>query len=574
MIGAPIGVRLYRATGAALQAMSPPRSLWAASAAVWVRHKDLLSNSASLFAATGVTSGLGFAFWAFAARKFSQQAVGYGSAAVSAMTLLGTIGVFGLGTVLIGELPRRNPRAGLVSAALLASGIGSVLLGLGFAAVAPLASKRFGDIVGEPDKAVIFAVGVSLTAVAAVFDQATIGLLRGGVQLSRNFIFTLVKMLALPVAAIMIHDQFGVGISASWVIGIAASLAGSAIWLRVHGSPILPRPDWHVLRALGKTAAAHNWLNLAIAVPATLIPVLVTVVVSPSANAAFYIAWMLTGFLYAVPLSLSTVLFAVAAAEPQLISRKLRFALKLSLLIGLPGMLTLCFGAHFALSLFGSGYARAATFPLWLISLSYIPGLPKTFYIAVCRAAGRVSQAAVVLTTFAVVEIIAAGVGGSIGGLKGLSVAVFAVIFIEGLATTPAVLGAANGHVRHRHLGTQTPSTSSNPRIGAHSERRQPGHVRSYPQAQERPITCTETLCVCGAALDCPAQAFSSKEDHQARCTAATIPFPAIRVTCTETLCVCGAALDCPAQAFSSKEDHQARCTAATIPFPAIRAEP
>ena len=528
MIGAPMGVRLYRATGAALQAM-PPRSLWAASAAVWVRHKDLLSNSASLFAATGVTSGLGFAFWAFAARKFSQQAVGYGSAAVSAMTLLGTIGVFGLGTVLIGELPRRNPRAGLVSAALLASGIGSVLLGLGFAAVAPLASKRFGDIVGEPDKALIFAVGVSLTAIAAVFDQATIGLFRGGIQLSRNFIFTLTKMLALPVAAIMIHDQFGVGISASWVIGIAASLAASAIWLRIHGSPILPRPDWRVLRGLGKTAAAHNWLNLAIAVPVALIPVLVTVVVSPSANAAFYVAWMLTGFLYAIPLSLSTVLFAVAAAEPQLIARKLRFALKLSLLIGLPGMLTLCLGAHFVLSLFGRGYAREATFPLCLISLSYVPGLPKTFYIAVCRAAGRVSQAAVVLTTFAVVEIISAAVGGSIGGLKGLSVAIFAVLFIEGLVTTPAVLGTVTGHARHGLLGTQTPTASSNPGIGAHFERRQPGHIRSYPQAQERPITCTETLCVCGAALDCPAQALSSKEDYQACCTAATIPFSAIR---------------------------------------------
>ena len=43
------------------------------------------------------------------------------------------------------------------------------------------------------------------------------------------------------------------------------------------------------------------WLNIAITVPWSLIPVLVTVVVSPSANAAFYIAWMLTSFLYILP---------------------------------------------------------------------------------------------------------------------------------------------------------------------------------------------------------------------------------------------------------------------------------
>ena len=91
----------------------------------WRRHQDLLSNASTLAATTGVTSVLGFAYWATAARLFSQQAVGYGAAAISAMTLLGTIGMLGMGTLLIGELPRRSARAGLVSAALLTCGLGS-----------------------------------------------------------------------------------------------------------------------------------------------------------------------------------------------------------------------------------------------------------------------------------------------------------------------------------------------------------------------------------------------------------------------------------------------------------------
>jgi O-antigen/teichoic acid export membrane protein len=430
------------------------RSLSIVTASVWRRHRDLLSNAGSLLGTTAVTSGLGFAFWTFAARELSQQAVGYGSAAVSAMTLLGTIGVFGLGTVLIGELPRRNPRAGLVSAALLVCGIGSLLLALGFVVIAPLVSKRFGNIVGEPVEVVAFVSGVVLTAVTVVFDQATIGLLRGGVQLSRNLLFSIVKILALPLAAIALHNQFGLGISLSWVAGIAVSLAGSGIWLCIGGSPILPRPDWAVLRALGKTALAHNWLNMAIAVPYSLIPVLVTVVISPSANAAFYIAWMLISFLYAVPTSLSTVLFAVASAEPHMIAGKLRFALKLSFLMGIPGMFALCFGARFALSLFGIDYVRDALFPLQLLSLTYVPFLPKSYYIAVCRATGKVSRAAVVLTTFAATEITVAGVGGSVAGLKGLSIAIFAVTLVEGLVTTPAVFRTVSGHGRHRRVKT------------------------------------------------------------------------------------------------------------------------
>ena len=69
------------------------------------RNRDLLRNAGSLAGTTGLTSVFGVVFWIIAAREFSQQAVGYGSTAISAMTLLGTVGMFGLGTMLIGELP-------------------------------------------------------------------------------------------------------------------------------------------------------------------------------------------------------------------------------------------------------------------------------------------------------------------------------------------------------------------------------------------------------------------------------------------------------------------------------------
>ena len=382
------------------------------------QHGDVLKNASSLLATTGVTSAMGFAYWAIAARMFSQRAVGYGSATISAVTLLATIGMFGLGTLLIGELPRRTRRGGLVAAALIASGLGSLVLGLGFAVIAPMLSSRFADITGTPLRALLVAVSVVLMAVGLVFDQATIGVLRGGVQLFRNFVFSLIKLLLLPVTAFVMHNQFGAGIVVSWAVGMIFSLAAAAIQLRRGGAAVLYRPDWGVLRALGRTTFAHNWLNLAIAVPYSLIPVLVTVIVSPSANAAFYAAWMLSSFVYIIPQHLSTVLFAVASADPQVIARKLRFTLRISLLVGLPASVVLGLGAHLALSLFGAGYARVATFPLVLLALGYLPSIPKVHYVAVCRAIGRVNRAALVLTTFAVIEVAAAALGaGSTGSL-------------------------------------------------------------------------------------------------------------------------------------------------------------
>jgi O-antigen/teichoic acid export membrane protein len=423
----------------------PWRSPWTPVMSAWQRHKDLLSNAGSLVSTACVTSALGFAYWAIAARLFDQQAVGYGAAAVSAMTLLGTIGMCGLGTVLIGELARCGARAGLVCAALITSGLVSLVLGLGFAIVAPYFSNRFEAISGTPYRIVSFAVGVALTGATLVFDQATIGLLRGGLQLLRNLAFSAAKLATLLAAAVFLHDELGVGIIVSWTVGLAASLLPVAIRLRLAGVPVLYRPDWTVLRGLGKIAVAHNWLNLAIALPLSAVPVLVTLVVSPSANAAFYPAWMLTNLLYIVPAASSTVLFAVAAAAPEVIAEKLRFVVKLSLLFGLPCMVVLGLGAHFALSLFGASYARTATWPMQLLVLGYLPNLPKIYYIAVCRAAGKITRAAVVLTTFAAIELIAEAIGGVSDGLTGLAIALLIVSVIEGLVTAPAVIRAAVG---------------------------------------------------------------------------------------------------------------------------------
>jgi O-antigen/teichoic acid export membrane protein len=417
----------------------------------WRSNRDLVDNAGSLLATTGLTSLLGFVFWSIATRTFSQQAVGYGSAAVSAFTLIGTIGMFGLGTLLIGELPRRNvTRAGLVSAALLACAAGSLLLGIGFVVVAPHVSSHFAVVMGTPGRAALFVAGSVVTGVTMVFDQATIGLLRGGLQLGRNLAFAVAKLLVLPAVAIFLHDAFGFGVTAAWVAGMALSLGATAVWLRFKGTRILPLPQWGILRELGWTAMAHNWLNISLAVPFTLMPVLVTVLVSPAANGAFFIAEMLAAFLYVVPAHLATVLFAVVAGDPQVIARKLRVALRLSFLLGLPGMIILGAGAHFLLSLFGPGYASKATVVLMLLAIGYPLSVPKALYIAVCRASGRITRAAVVLTTFAVVELGVAAVGALSGGLTAMSFALLACRFIEALLLTPTVLRSAMGHGRHR----------------------------------------------------------------------------------------------------------------------------
>src|SRR5579871_1121037 len=87
--------------------------------AMWARNRDLLRNAGSLAATTGLTSLFGFVFTIAATHLFSSSAVGWGNTAINEMQLFGTIGMFGLGTMLIGELPKKErDRGGLFSASV------------------------------------------------------------------------------------------------------------------------------------------------------------------------------------------------------------------------------------------------------------------------------------------------------------------------------------------------------------------------------------------------------------------------------------------------------------------------
>lgn len=458
-----------------------PRAALGGAPPVWRRHKEVLGNAGTLIATAGFSALLGFAFWTVAARLFSQAAIGYAAATTSAMTLLGTIGMFGLGTFLIAELPKRAARAGLVAAAVLAAGLGSSLLGILFVLVARHLSASLGNSSGTPAAALILISGVVLTAATFVFDQASIALLRGGLQLSRNLILASAKLLVLPVTAYFLHDQFGDGIALAWVAGTAISVVLVAVWLRSKGTAVFAQPDWGVLRGMRRTVLAYNWLGLALATPMLLTPILITVVVSPAANGAFYVAWVMVTMLFLIPTHLSTVLFAVASGNPQVLAAKLRFTLAVSLLVGLLGMAFLGLGAHLVLSIFGPAYAREAALPLSLLVIAYIPTIPRTHYVAVSRATGKISQAATAMTLAAIMEMAAVVLGAKWDGLVGLSVALLGAKCLTGAVLTPAVIRAALTRGRHRRVrptpsppqGIRAADVDVSPRcLGEESQRR------------------------------------------------------------------------------------------------------
>ncbi|MFG1989863.1 lipopolysaccharide biosynthesis protein [Actinoplanes sp. NPDC048988] len=404
-------------------------------------HVDLFLNAGSLIATTAITSLLGFVFWWVAARAASPEAVGQASAAVSALTLIGTIGMFGMGTMLISELSQlRGPKWELISTCLLVAGAAATVGGIAYVAVAQLWIPGLKEALGGQAGTVLLVVGIAVNAITLVLDEALIGLLKGPLQLTRNAWFAVIKLVLLAGLAVAPITVTGNELLLTWVAGIVASTAILGVALRRRGLIDSPRPRLSLLKGRGRSTFDHNLLNLASYLPRAAMPLLVTAVLSASANASFYTAFMVLSMLAMIPGSVALTLFAVASGDRRALRSKVRVGLLICVGVGLPGSLLVVLLANPIMSVFGASYADAAGDALRILALTYIPFVFLHFFLAISRVHNRVRRAGVFALFAGAAELAAAWYGGSHGGLTDL-VAWFAVVlWIEALCVAPVVL--------------------------------------------------------------------------------------------------------------------------------------
>ena len=407
---------------------------------------SIVTNAGSIFGTMIVTSGLGYVFWWVAARFFQPEDVGLASAAISAMMLLGTIGVLGLGYLLIGELPQRPENGGsLISPALVITGLASLVLGTGFAFLAPYISHDLAVLASSPQIVGLFAAGVVLTGLNNLLDQAVVGLLRAQVQLWRNGIFAALKLGVLVAVSFLIDSRNGFLIYTVWTISNFVSLAYVAFSNLPDGvRQTFFRPQWSLLRDLSGPTFKHYILFLTITVPPSILPIIVTAVLSVKSAGYFYMAWLIASFLFMGPQSLTTVLFAVGASDPSALAEKMRFTLTLSLVLSLGGILVIMVAARPLLGMMGRSYAEEAAIVLRILSLGVLPLIVRAHFVATCQIGGRMLHAARIMAIGGTLELLLAGVGAHLAGLEGLSIGWVQAVCIEAIMTAPLVYRTIN----------------------------------------------------------------------------------------------------------------------------------
>ena len=405
----------------------------------------MLVNAGSLISTTAVTSVLGFAFWWVATRWFPPEAVGLGSATISAMGLLATICTLGLGTLLTGELPRQPGKEGpLISTSLIVAGCAGGCAGIVFALAAPFVSTDFQVLRASVVDILLFAAGVSLTTIALVLDYALIGLLRGGLQLWRNTFFAVAKLIALFAVSFWLAQKVGLTIYTTWLVGNAISLAllGIIVALKRGWSPRSYLPQWSLLRKLGSVALQHHIFNLLILSSAWILPVLVTILLSATVNAWFYLSFMLASFIFAVANALTIVLYAMSSTNRAILAHKVRLTLGLGAVTVILANCVFQFATGQILGVFGHIYAEQAAWSLRILALGTLPYLIRSHFVAICRIQGRILYALLPMAAGTLLELGAAILGARLGGLSGLSLGWVAALCAEAVFMSRTVFKA------------------------------------------------------------------------------------------------------------------------------------
>ncbi len=183
-----------------------------------VTTTPLYSNAFYLMLTTAVMALFGFFFWIIVARFYTEAEVGFGSAVISASSLLAIVSLLGLNVSLVRFLPHADKPQDLINSCYtLASLISLVIAGIFLAGVG-FWSPALAFVNQNAIFVTAFIVFTILWALLSLLTFTFIALRRAGFVLLKNTIFSVLK-LPLPILFVLFFHSFG--IVASWGIAVA-----------------------------------------------------------------------------------------------------------------------------------------------------------------------------------------------------------------------------------------------------------------------------------------------------------------------------------------------------------------
>ncbi|MEG8280052.1 oligosaccharide flippase family protein [Streptomyces sp. AHA2] len=431
-------------------------------------HDSLFKNAYFLMLSTGVSAVLGLGFWLVAARFYSEEAVGQGSAAIAAMRLLASI----TATTMIGAVVRFVPRAGRETGRLVwgTYAASSLVVALA-AAVFLLTLDAWGASyapLGTPLAGAVFVAACVAWALLTLQDGVLTGLRKAEWVPAGNAVFSVGKLVLLAVFAGTLPV---LGIFFSWAVAIAFSTLPLG-WLIFRR--LIPRQaradrdkDPPQLRDMGRFLAGDSLGALFSLAMINLLPVMVAVRFSAAENGYFYVAYTVGGTMEFMAINMASSLTAHASHDPRQLADGVRGALRRMTLLLVPVVAVLVLFAPYILTPFSPDYAEHGSTVLRLLALGALPRVVVELYIGVLRVQGRTGVLAALQGAMCALVLGSAAVLFTPAGIAGAGWAVLLSM------TLIAVVSAAGLRAALRHDGgPPAPRPPAGPALGS-------GHLAS-----------------------------------------------------------------------------------------------
>lgn len=395
-----------------------------------LRSHSLLRNSIYIVGTGITTSVLGYFFWILATHMYTAYNVGLGAALISAMTLAAIFANLGVGSALIQTLPLRKAGSEwslTFNAGLAVVTVASLLSGIIALVALPLVSKQFALIENHIGYAMIFLAGTLLIAVSTVLDQVFVAERAAQNMLMRNATVSALKIPLMVLPAVLLVGAGTLAIFGSGVLAMAIALIGGMLLL----VPRLSR-NYHFfavrgivrqVRSMLSSLTGNYFINLGGVAMGYLLPVVVSIRLSPTDNAYYYTTTSVSSFILMGASAVSTSLFAEGSHAADNLPRKVRSSVQIITMMLGPEILVCLLAGHYILSVFGPGYAQHGLLLLRIDAISSIPDAITSVYVSVLRVQRRLHIAALLNLSMMVFTVILSWVLLPVIGIAGQGLA-------------------------------------------------------------------------------------------------------------------------------------------------------
>jgi len=449
----------------------------------------LLRNGYALVLNTAITSVVGVVYWIVAAHEYSPRDVGIDSAAISAMMFLAGVSQLNLTSALVRFIPRAGSqtrrlvqRSYLVSVGVAAA-VASVFL-VGIHAWAP----RLQFLGSGPGPAAGFVLATMAWCLFVLQDGVLTGLRRSGFVPVENAAFALAKVALLITLATTLPTH---GVFVSWTVALVVALVPTNVLIfgrlipRHEAASVLSGTDLS-MSVVARFVAADYAGFLFWLIPTTLVPVIVTELAGPTANAYFALSWVVAYTLYLFSAGLGSSLVAEAAADPCLLAAYSRKAFSRSLLVVVPAAVLLFVASPYVLGVFGPNYVAGGSTLLRLLALSAVPNCANAIAVSGARAQRRMSAVVGLLGSLCLLVVVLSVVLLRVQGVNGVGTSwligqtIVAVVVARPLLRSvwSAPESGARTNVVDRHVG----------RAARFHLLAIAGRLRAYPDTRRRRV--------------------------------------------------------------------------------------